>query len=306
MRILDAAWLPRVPMKRIICHWTAGGHRANSTDLRSYHILIEGDGKPLKGNASIALNSGSIKNGYAAHTLNCNTDSIGVSMCGMMGAVEHPFNPGPQPLTRPQWDAFIKAVADLCEAYQIPVTPRTVLFHAEVQQTLGITQRFKWDVSRLVFDSAAGARPIGDKMRAEVTKAMAGKTPEPKPDPIPAGGIEGGQGKVTSPFLNFRRGPGTNHESTGSLPEGVIVDIIGQEGVWLNVKSPAGFIGWVHGGHVQLLDTSPPAEPTRPDPIHIHLASARELLDALEADLPSKRDELAEVLPTILAHLRNV
>ncbi|MCM0751496.1 hypothetical protein DEA98_09825 [Brucella pseudogrignonensis] len=93
MSLVSAQWMPAVSMKRIICHWTAGTNTANATDKKAYHLLIEGDGTVVRGNASIADNSGSLKDGYAAHTLNCNTDSIGVSMCAMAGAVESPFKP---------------------------------------------------------------------------------------------------------------------------------------------------------------------------------------------------------------------
>ncbi|WP_330166570.1 peptidoglycan recognition protein family protein [Rhizobium sp. GN54] len=106
---------------------------------------------------------------YAAHTLNANSGSIGVSLCCMAGASESPFSAGRAPMTRAQWDAMTSVVADLCRRYGIAVTDRTVLSHAEVQPNLGIAQRGKWDFSRLAFDpSVVGAKACGDKMRAEV------------------------------------------------------------------------------------------------------------------------------------------
>lgn len=170
---LPADWLPNVPMRRVICHWTAGTHVAGDTDLAAYHILIEGNGRLIKGRPSISLNSGRVKSGYAAHTLNCNGGSIGVSLCCMADARERPFHAGRFPMTRTQWNALVVVVAELCRYYKIKVTPRTVLSHAEVEDTLGIKQRGKWDYARLPFDpGVVGPKACGDKLRREVSAAM--------------------------------------------------------------------------------------------------------------------------------------
>jgi hypothetical protein len=280
MNVIPDAWLPAVPMKRVHGHWTAGGHEANATDRKAYHVLVEGDGKLVRGVPSIAANSASIKDGYAAHTLNANTDAIGISMCGMAGAVESPFVPGRTPLTLPQWTAFIAAVAQLCRVYDIPVTPKTVLFHAEVQANLGIKQRNKWDVTRLVFDPATvGAKVIGDKMRREVSALLAGKAPAEPVEPVP----EGARARVTAASLNFRRAP--DGEITGSLPEGLIVEVIAIDGDWLNIETPAGYRGWVSRAHVVMVDGPPAAEPTKPDPRRKMIDDIRAMLDDLEAVL---------------------
>ena len=47
--IVPADWMPNCNMKRIVCHWTAGGYRAGDHDRESYHILIEGDGRLVRG-----------------------------------------------------------------------------------------------------------------------------------------------------------------------------------------------------------------------------------------------------------------
>ncbi|MGK9053405.1 peptidoglycan recognition protein family protein [Neorhizobium petrolearium] len=171
---IPADWMPDAKISRIIFHWTAGQNKASDLDREHYHILIDGDGKLVRGKPSIALNSEpKAKAGYAAHTLNCNTGSIGVSLCGMAGAVESPFNPGTQPITRMQWEALASVLAQLCTRYSIPVDRKTVLSHAEVQPTLKITQRGKWDISRLPFDtSIQGAIAIGDQMRAMVKSRL--------------------------------------------------------------------------------------------------------------------------------------
>jgi len=132
--------------------------------------LIEADATIVRGNPSIALNdAGGTKKGYAAHTLNCNTGSIGVALCCMAGAVESPFTAGSAPMTLAQWQVLPRVVADLCRRYGIPVTPKTVLSHAEVQTNLGIKQKGKWDISRVPpIPSLVGAKACGDALRAAV------------------------------------------------------------------------------------------------------------------------------------------
>lgn len=162
-------------MQRVICHWTGGTHKASAFDRQHYHLLIESDGKIVRGIPSINLNESPAKKGYAAHTLNCNSGSIGVSLCCMGGndVRESPFNAGKFPMTKAQWDMLSTVVAQLCKTYGIPVTEKTVLSHAEVQANLGIRQRNKWDYTRLAFDpSIVGAKAIGDRLRAEVKAKM--------------------------------------------------------------------------------------------------------------------------------------
>lgn len=166
---IPADWMPWAQMQRIIVHWTAGGNKASATDRKHYHLLVEGDGKLVRGDPPITANAAPIKAGYAAHTLNCNTGSIGVSLCGMAGAVERPFSAGKSPITMQQWAALPAILAALCRRYSIPVTPGTLLSHAEVQATLGIAQRGKWDIAILPFDTGLNtARKVGDHLRAAV------------------------------------------------------------------------------------------------------------------------------------------
>jgi N-acetylmuramoyl-L-alanine amidase-like protein len=169
--LVPAAWMPNARMSRIHVHWTAGNHRANATDLRHYHILVEGDGKVVRGNPSIALNEAPARAGHAAHTLNANSGAIGVAMCGMVGAVERPFNAGRAPLTLVQWNNMVHVVAELASRYGIPVTRTTVLTHAEVQPNLGIAQRGKWDIAILAFDTSFDTpAKVGDRMRNEIAR----------------------------------------------------------------------------------------------------------------------------------------
>ena len=173
MSAIPAGWMPAATMSRIHVHWTAGGHRANAVDKRAYHILIEGDGTLVRGTPPISANAAPVRAGHAAHTRSANTGAIGVAMCCMRGAVERPFNPGPSPMTKPQWDAMVRAVAALATRYGIAVTDKTILTHAEVQPNLNIRQSGKWDIAILAFDRSFDTpRKVGDRLRAEVREAM--------------------------------------------------------------------------------------------------------------------------------------
>lgn len=173
--VVPAHCMPPGRLERIIVHWTAGQHRASDTDRSHYHILIEGGGGLVRGDCPISANGIGGTGKRASHTLNCNTGSIGVSLCCMAGAKEQPFDPGKAPMTAAQWERLVRVVADLCRRYEIPVTPQTVLSHAEVQANLGIRQRGKWDVSRLAFDPLVkGAKACGDLLRAGVSAILAG------------------------------------------------------------------------------------------------------------------------------------
>ena len=167
-------------MKRIICHWTAGGYKATSVDRKHYHFIFEGDGNEVAGIFPVSANRRCVKGKYAAHTLRCNTGSIGLSVACMRGAVERPLDVGRSPMTQTQWKAMCRKAARLCIEYGIEVTPRTVLSHAEVQTTLGIKQRGKWDFTVLPFaPHLAGADQCGERLRADIRREISrfGKPP---------------------------------------------------------------------------------------------------------------------------------
>lgn len=283
---LPTSWTPHVPMQRIILHWTAGGHKANDTDKRAYHFLVEGDGNLVRGNASVTLNSGGIKPGYAAHTLNCNSGSIGVSLCCMAGAVESPFNAGRAPMTEKQFHTMIGLVRELATRYNIPVTRRTILSHAEVQTTLGIQQRNKWDYTRLAFmPDIRGALVIGDFIRDLIQKPTGATAVPAQPvpaQPIPAGGI--GVVKTNGSPLIMRDGP-DGKDKGGRIPNGTRLEITNHTATWLEVKTPAGYVGWVSAAFVEIVDGPPAEEPTKPNPMRQKIADIRALLDELEQQL---------------------
>jgi hypothetical protein len=166
--VLDPAWLPSASMKRVICHWTAGGHEASSLDKEHYHFLVEANGRIVRGRRSVADNARTDDGVYAAHTRGANTGSIGIAACAMAGAVEHPFHPGPQPMLEVQWLRLAEIAAELCRAYAIPVTPTTVLGHGEVQVRLGIPQLGKWDPMVLPWVPAMSPPEVGTYLRTLV------------------------------------------------------------------------------------------------------------------------------------------
>lgn len=171
--IVPSDWMPDCAMLRVIVHWTAGSYTVSSTDKDNYHIIVDGGGKLWRGDYSIKANvSTSDADGYAAHTKNCNSGSIGISAACMAGAVESPFNPGAYPLRQVQWETLAAVAADLCNKYKIKVTPQTVLQHGEVQNILGIAQNGKWDVTKLPWSPELSTNAVGNAFRSEVTKRL--------------------------------------------------------------------------------------------------------------------------------------
>jgi hypothetical protein len=160
-------------MKRIVWHWTAGGHAPNSVDLNAYHEVIDGEGRVVKGVHPIESNKSPIRGAYAAHVRSFNSDSIGLSMAAMRGAVERPFNPGPSPVTQKQLEALAKRTAELCKEYNIPVSRETTLSHAEVAITHKVAQPGKWDITWIPgMTSVGNAVEVGDKIREMVSLHM--------------------------------------------------------------------------------------------------------------------------------------
>lgn len=149
-------------LTRIHLHWTAGGHKPNATDRGAYHVLIHGDGTVEQVAPHTARRS---------HTLNANAGAVGVSLCAMSGAVERPFNAGSSPVTEAQVAALACEVARLSRLYDIPVSPYSILTHAELP-FLGVPQRQKWDVCWLPgMDKPGTPQAVGDELRRRIAAA---------------------------------------------------------------------------------------------------------------------------------------
>ena len=169
-------------MKRVIIHWSAGHYSPSESDLSHYHFVIDGMGKVHPGKFPVVANEAPQKGRYAAHTLDCNTGSIGVAIAAMAGAQERPFNRGSAPILQAQLAALAQLCAKLGRDYSIPVTRETMLTHAEVQPTLGIRQRGKWDIAWLPGMTTTGDPvAVGDTIRAMIRHGyinLATPTPE--------------------------------------------------------------------------------------------------------------------------------
>lgn len=160
-------------LQRIVLHWSAGTHIVSALDRQHYHFVVAGDGTVYDGNHAPEANEKPVTGKYAAHTLNCNTGSIGVAVAAMSGAVDRPFTAGKHPITDAQVEALVALCAKLCARYGIAVNRRTVLSHAEVQPTLGIAQRGKWDIAWLPgMDGPGDPVAVGDMLRECIAAAM--------------------------------------------------------------------------------------------------------------------------------------
>jgi N-acetyl-anhydromuramyl-L-alanine amidase AmpD len=156
-------------LTRIIWHWSAGTHTVSTLDRQHYHFIIDGAGKVHAGNMPPEANLSTGDGQYAAHTRGCNTGSIGIAVAAMAGAVERPFNSGRFPITEAQIASLVALTRTLATKYGIPITRQTVLSHAEVQPTLKIAQRGKWDIAWLPGMASPGDPvKVGDKLRAMV------------------------------------------------------------------------------------------------------------------------------------------
>lgn len=161
-------------LKRVVAHWTVGTYKANSVDRKHYHFIIEGDGNVVDGNHKPEANVRPVSGRYAPHVRSANTGSIGISMASMRGA-QSETNLGAYPFTETQFNAMCKKIAELCKRYDIAVSPMTVLSHAEVEPTLGIKQRGKWDFTVIPFmPKLRGHRACGNEMRRRVKAYLHG------------------------------------------------------------------------------------------------------------------------------------
>lgn len=170
--LVPADWMPPCRMKAIVAHWTAGAHKASAVDREHYHILIEADGKLVRGDHEISDNVSTADDDYAAHTRHFNTNTIGIAVCCMADANEKPFRAGKFPMTEFQWATMAHVAANLAAQYVIPVDRKHVLQHGEVQKNLEIMQRGKWDCMVLPWNKKLTYEQAGDAFRAAVLDFM--------------------------------------------------------------------------------------------------------------------------------------
>lgn len=154
-------------LSRIIAHWNVETYKPSELSKQHYHFIYDGNGREIIGNCSPEANINVADGYYAKHTLGCNEGSIGVACSAMFGAVSE-TKYGKYPIKAIQFDSMCAGIARLCIKYGIAVTKKTVLTHAEVQGTLGIKQRGKWDIAVLPHAGFRGATPCGNFMRSKV------------------------------------------------------------------------------------------------------------------------------------------
>lgn len=165
-RIFGRAGLHRVHM-----HWTAGAYGDIAMERKAYNVIVLEDGHALMGDHAPEANVSTSDGSYAAHTRAANSGAIGISVDAMGGAKERPFHPGKYPMTWPQIERMALEVANMCKTYDIPVSRWSTLTHAEIEPTLGIKQRWKWDITWLPdMDAPGDAIEVGDRIR-EMIKA---------------------------------------------------------------------------------------------------------------------------------------
>lgn len=171
---------------RIHLHWTAGSDGVSAVEADAYHYIVARDGRVYRGDDAIEANIPPLRSGrYAAHTLNANSYAIGVALDAMHGAIERPFRAGSYPITEVQLTSMARLCADLCRQYGIPVERDRVLTHAEVQRTLGIPQKAKWDIMWIPGMSEAGDPiKVGDVLRQKIRAAIVAQE-APSVDPQP-------------------------------------------------------------------------------------------------------------------------
>lgn len=163
-------------MKRIHWHWTAGAPGVNAKESDSYNYVITWpEGNVVKCVPVSAQKPPLVNGAYAAHTLNANSDAIGIAIDAMAGAKERPFSAGKYPITPNQLRSLVTLTATLTEKYGIPVSRKTTLSHAEVERTLGIKQNNKWDIMWIPGMNGVGDPiEVGDRIRELVRREVHG------------------------------------------------------------------------------------------------------------------------------------
>ena len=161
-------------VRDIVWHWAAGSKGLITLELKSYNFLHDVEGNTHDGKATIAeqvMYDWSREVG-ASHTRSMNTGWIGQSVDAMAGAKQNnPITWGSNPITWEGLDAMLEQSADLVEEYDIPVSKWTTLSHAEVQPTLGVRQKWKWDYVVLPGDTVSrDPVEVGDILRKRMVE----------------------------------------------------------------------------------------------------------------------------------------
>ena len=155
-------------LSKICLHWSAGASYPCEIDLKSYHFLVDKDGKVYPGHFKPEDNIDCNDGKYAKHCGGGNTGCIGISALGMAG-----FNLKDKktayPLTKIQVEAFCKLAAQLCIKYGILVSENIVFTHWEFGKKHPNTTSFgKIDFTYLPFLPDMEAKEICAYLRNKI------------------------------------------------------------------------------------------------------------------------------------------
>lgn len=164
---------------RITAHHTGGGYSPNATDLAAYPLCIDGDGKVHQGKLPLSANAAGQKlvaGHYYPHTWKLNSGNFGISICSMGGGKwDNPRGSRYFP-RQVQVDALISEMARRCREFGIAPSRQHTLTHAEVEPTLGVKQKQKWDFDYQIRQvSARDPVAIGDELRQELVLQLRGQ-----------------------------------------------------------------------------------------------------------------------------------
>ena len=155
-------------VKRIILHWSAGRYYPSEFEKQYYHFLIDVEGKVYQGKYKPEDNDNCSDGVYAAHTGGGNTGSIGVCFCGMYG-FQSKANCGYFPISKVQFEACMKFIAELCLKYKLEVSNLTVLTHYEFGRLNPKTSSAgKIDITYLPPYSWVAKDDVGNFIRSKV------------------------------------------------------------------------------------------------------------------------------------------
>lgn len=160
---------------RLVFHWTADNYTNVSEAIKHYNDVFDNEGNHYKGVQPIESQANyNWRLGIGvSHTKNSNTGVGGLSVMGMRGAKERPFNTGSYPLTWAGIDAMLVRASTYCELFDIPVTPWSTLMHSEVEPNLGIKQSGKWDLNWLPdMDKPSSSIVAGNILRKRLKSLM--------------------------------------------------------------------------------------------------------------------------------------
>lgn len=137
--------------KNIVLHWTAGNYFPCETDLKSYHYVIDKDGKIYRGKYFPEDNLNCKDGKYAPHCGGGNTGRIGIAICCRKDVKTPPV--------RKQVEAMCNLAAQLCECYNLK--PSDCITHAEFTTK-------KIDINSLPYEKLSGVKPVADYLRNKI------------------------------------------------------------------------------------------------------------------------------------------